>query len=105
MRDHNAQQLLARVMGWREDEPVLEHVPVLQLLADYKYDHYQKFAPGRQFVESLALWLKRFSPAHRPAALRFVMEKLVFVSDAEFAHLVETAYPDLIVQERMRLVA
>src|SRR5688572_6406859 len=92
-------------MGWKEDEPVLEHVPVLQLLADYKYDHYQKFAPGRQFVESLALWLKRFDPTHRPAALRFVMERLVFVSDTEFAHLVQTAYPDLIVQERMRLVA
>jgi hypothetical protein len=105
MRDENAQQLLAKVMDWHNEETVLEYVPTLQLLADYKYDHYQKFAPGRRFIESLALWLDRFGPADRLVALDFVMQKLVYVSDAEFSHLVQTAYPDLIVQERMRLVA
>lgn len=105
MRDQNAQQLLAQIMGWNDADTVQQYVPKLQLLADYKYDHYQRFAPGKRFIESLALWLKQFDMVDRSAALDFVMDRLVYISDAEFSHLVETAYPDLIVQERMRLVA
>jgi hypothetical protein len=41
----------------------------------------------------------------REAAFQLVTEHLVYFSDAEFSHLVQTAYPDLIVQERIRLVA
>lgn len=105
MQDLNAAELLARVMGWEDQEPVLEHVSKLQLLAYYKYDSYQRFGPGRRFIESLALWLNRFDVEDRAAALELVREKLVFFSDKEVSHLVETAYPDLIVQERLRLVA
>ena len=105
MQDRNAAELLARVMGWQDQEPVLKHVPVLQLLAYYKYDNYQRFGPGRRFIESLALWLNRLDPEDRPAALELVETKLVYFSDSEVSHLVETAYPDLIVQERIRLVA
>jgi len=105
MRDQNAQQLLAKVMEWHDQESVLKYVPTLQLLADYKYDHYQKFSPGRRFIESLALWLNRFDAADRTAALDFVMERLIYVSDAEFSHLVQMAYAEAIVQERLRLVA
>lgn len=92
-------------MQWRDQETVLQHVPVLQLLAYYKYDHYQRFGPGRRFIESLAIWLNRFDKEDRLAALTLVEEQLVFLSDREISHLVETAYPDLIVQERLRLVA
>lgn len=105
MHDHNAAQLLAKVMDWTDLDAIPDFLPTLQLLADYKYDHYQRFEPGRRFIESLALWLDQFVPDDREAALRIVMERLVFFSDAEFTHLVSTAYPDLIVQERIRLVA
>lgn len=105
MKDQNATKLLAKVMGWEDPEPVRTYVPVLQLLADYKYDHYQRFSPGRRFIESLALWLNQFDIADRATALEFVTDRLVYISDAEFSHLVQTAYPDLIVQERIRLVA
>lgn len=105
MQDRNAAELLAQVMGWQDQDPVLEHVPELQLLAYYKYDHYQRFGPGRRFIESLALWLNRLDPEDRPAALELVEKNLVFFSDNEISHLVETTYPDLIVQERLRLVA
>ncbi|MCZ7600140.1 MAG: hypothetical protein M5U09_23710 [Gammaproteobacteria bacterium] len=105
MQDRNAAELLAGVMQWRDRETVLQHVPVLQLLAYYKYDHYQRFGPGRRFIESLAIWLNRFDKEDRLAALTLVEEQLVFLSDREISHLVETAYPDLIVQERLRLVA
>jgi hypothetical protein len=105
MRDQNAQQLLASVMGWRDEDAVLKYVPTLQLLADYKYDHYQQFGPGKRFIESLALWLNRFQPSDRAAALDFVVNRLIYISDAEFSHLVQMAYPDVIVQERLHLVA
>ncbi|TEA79238.1 phosphoribosyltransferase-like protein [Allopusillimonas ginsengisoli] len=105
MHDHNAAQLLAKVMDWRDLDAPPRFLPTLQLLADYKYDHYQQFGPGRRFIESLALWLDQFSPEDREAALELVTRRLVYFSDAEFTHLVSTAYPDLIVQECMRLVA
>lgn len=105
MKDQNAQQLLAKVMGWQDADTVLKYVPRLQLLADYKYDHYQRFGPGKRFVESLALWLEQFEADDRMTALELVADRLVYVSDEEFSHLVLMAYPDLIVQERIRLVA
>ncbi len=105
MRDETARQLLAKVMNWQDDADVNKYVPSIQLLADFKYDHYQRFGPGKRFVESLALWLNQFDPADRPAALDFVHERLIYFSDSEFQHLVQTAYPDLIVQERLQLVA
>ncbi len=105
MNDENAQQLLARVMGWADQETVLAHVPSLQLLAQFKYDQYQRFGPGQRFVESLALWLHQFDPGDREAALSLVESHLVFFSQAEMSHLVELAYPDVIVPERMRMVA
>lgn len=105
MKDENAQHLLAKVMGWQSQEVVLNHVPRLQLLADYKYDGYQRFGPGQRFMESLALWLSQFDQVDRDAALDFVMTRLVYISDAELSHLVQHAYPDVIMQERIRLVA
>lgn len=104
MRDENAQQLLAKVMDWQDEETVLERLPNLQLLADYKYDHYQRFAPGKRFIESLALWLNQFDQADRSTALEFVTNRLVYFSEKELSHLVQIAYPHLITQERMRLV-
>ncbi len=105
MHDQNAATLLAKVMGWEDLEAVPQVLPTLQLMADFKYDQYQRFGPGRRFIESLALWLRQFEPKDRQTALRLVLDHLVFVSDAELSHLVRTAYQDWIVQERMRLVS
>lgn len=105
MRDQNAQTLLAKVMDWESEDVVNQRVPRLQLLADYKYDHYQRFGPGRRFVENLALWLDQFDTQDRATALEFVTDRLIYFSEVELLHLVQTAYPDLIVQERLRLVA
>lgn len=104
MHDQTAAQLLAKVMGWTDIAVLQQFLPRLQLLADYKYDHYQRFGPGRRFIENLALWLKQFAPSDRDAALLLVTKRLVYFSNSEFTHLVSTAYPDMIVQERMRLV-
>lgn len=105
MHDQNAATLLARVMCWQDVEDVLHILDPLLLLADYKYDRYQQFRPGRRFIESLALWIDQFKPQDRQSALGFVLRRLVYFSDDEMSHLVRTAYPDLIVQERIRMVA
>jgi hypothetical protein len=104
MKDENAQALLAKVMAWGSDETIA-YVPQLQLLADFKYDQYQRFAPGKRFIESLALWLNQFAAADRKTALDFVLEELVFFSEQEMNHLVQTAYADHIVHERIRLIS
>lgn len=108
MNDDIAGQLLARIMGWQESEHgsmLDDYRKDLQLLSTYKYDFYQRFGPGERFIESLALWLQQFRPEQREVALTFVRQRLVYVSDAELFHLVQIAYPDVIVVERMRLVA
>jgi hypothetical protein len=105
MRDQNAAKLLAKVMGWDDLEAVPKVLPTLQLLSDFKYDHYQRFGPGRRFIESLALWLRQFEASDRQTALDLVLKQLVFISDSELSHLVRTAYQDWIVPERMRLVS
>ena len=104
MKDENAQALLAKVMGWGSDE-TMRYVPQLQLLADFKYDQYQRFGPGKRFVESLALWLNQFDAAERQQALDFVLDELVFFSEQEMTHLVQTAYADHIIHERIRLIS
>lgn len=105
MKDGYAQELLARVMGWVDPDIVQEHVPILQLLSDYKYDEYQRFGPGKKFIESLALWLSQFGVADREIALSLVERRLVFISEREMSHLVQLAYPDVIVPHRLRIVA
>jgi hypothetical protein len=104
MKDDNAQQLLAKVMNWNDDDAIA-FTQKLQLLADFKYDQYQRFAPGKRFIESLALWLDQFDVMDRTNALNFVLKELVFFSEQEMSHLVQTAYADHIVHERIRLIA
>lgn len=95
MKDQLAEELLARVMGWKSPAEFVEHGRALQALATYKYDEYQQFSPGMRFIESLALWLRQFHTLEeRNAALAFVRERLVFVSAGEMNHLVCIAYPD-----------
>jgi hypothetical protein len=94
MRDPLAERLLATVMEWSEEDVARER-PILQAMAAYKYDEYQKFSPGMRFVESLALWLSQFKTVReRKIAYDFVKKKLIFCSTAELSHLVGMAYPD-----------
>jgi len=95
MKDQLAEELLAKVMGWKSPEEFIEHGLPLQAMATYKYDEYQQFSPGMRFIESLALWLGQFKTLEeRRTALAFVRERLVFISAAETNHLVSISYPD-----------
>jgi hypothetical protein len=91
-----AETLLAKIMDWSDEQKATERAR-LESLAAYKYDEYQQYAPGRRFVESLALWLRQFDKgAEREAAYDFVCNRLVFVSSSEMDHLVELAFPTMI---------
>ncbi|MFO0901200.1 MAG: hypothetical protein U0836_27555 [Pirellulales bacterium] len=105
MRDRLAEKLLAEVLRWKQDD-VAQERPVLQALAEYKYDEYQQFSAGSRFIENLALWLNQFETQEdRLAAYLFVKEQLVFCSAAEMRHLVEIAYPDHIRPHLLNRVA
>jgi hypothetical protein len=95
MRAELAERALAAVMDWDETE-LRGRVQELQALAGHKYDEYGGYQAGVQFLESLASWLFQFDPARREAAVEFILERLIFVSNAEIEHLIELAYPDLI---------
>jgi hypothetical protein len=94
MRSELAEELLGTLMGW--DRAVFaERVRRLEALATYKWDEYANFSPGMKFFESLAAWLNQFKePADRACALEFVLERLLFVSEAEMTHLIELVYAD-----------
>jgi hypothetical protein len=97
-----AEALLAQIMGWTSQEKARERAR-LESFADYKYDEYQQFSPGRRFIESLALWLAQFRVGgERRTAYALVCERLVFFSAAEVNHLVELAFPTII---RPQLIA
>ena len=67
-----AETLLARIMDWDDSTKASERAR-LDLFAAYKYDQYQRFAPGRRFLESLALWLRQFKKGdERKVAYEFL---------------------------------
>ena len=96
MRRELAENLLSAIMGWDEIDKASERSR-LELFAAYKYDQYQQFAPGRRFIESLALWLKQFgNKREREIAYEFVKERLIFISNEEITSLVDLAFPTII---------
>lgn len=105
MKSELAEELLNEIMGW-DRAAFQEKVRRLEALATYKLDEYGNFRPGVKFFESLAAWLDQFDdPAERATALDFVLDRLIFISDAEMTHLVELVYPDHIEQVLRRRVA
>lgn len=85
-----------KVLEWGPEE-VRANLAIVQALATWKYDAYERFGHGMRFVESLALWLEQFATTEeRRTAFDFVRHHLVFISEAEMTHLVEMAYPDFV---------
>jgi hypothetical protein len=89
-----AEELLGVLMGW-DRVAFAEKVRRLEAMATHKFDEYGNFRPGVKFFESLAAWLDQFEdPVDRATALDFVLDHLIFLSDAEMTHLIELVYPD-----------
>ena len=49
MRDYWAERLLATILNWAPDRIATER-PIIQALAEYKYNEYQQFSPGMHFI-------------------------------------------------------
>lgn len=95
MRAELAEQLIETLMGWDVPRFTSEALRV-QALAAHKYDEYGQYRAGVKFAESLAVWLEQLEPSEREIAFEFVMERLIFISDAEMSHLIDVAYADVL---------
>jgi hypothetical protein len=91
VRDELAGRLLDRLMDWSPEEQATWMSDLLRL-AEYKFDHYERFGPGKRFFESLARFLGQFDASDRRILLDFVRTKLVFVSREEMHHAIACAY-------------
>lgn len=96
MKNEIAQAFLLKVMQNSTIDVVNDTRKYFQTMAKYKYDDYQQFSPGMRFVERLALWLKQFSDEDKPVALRFIRDRLIFISQPEMNLLISSSFPDLL---------
>ena len=98
MKDSLAEALLGQVMEWDGTDMATSNTLLsLQMLASQKYDGYERFRPGRKFIESLAIWLRQFPTVdERRTALAFVQRRLIFISNNEMEQLVEILYAEVI---------
>ena len=106
MNPELAESLLRTVMGKAAGDDFPDQLGILRSLAKYKYDDYQQYTPGRQFIESLALWLEQFAESdERRNALGFIRQRLVYISDVEMRHLVSLMARDRVPKMLQRHVA
>jgi hypothetical protein len=96
MKSGLAEKILAKTMNWTAEETSRQR-PLLQALANFKYNEYQQFSPGTRFIESLVKWLSQFeTEEEKRTAYQFVLDSLIFISSNQIAHLVNITYADKI---------
>jgi len=96
MRSALAEKLLVKIMDWKSDV-ISKERPLLQALANFKYDEYQQFSPGIRFIESLVKWLSQFETLEeKNIAYNFIKDHLIFISNDQINHLVNITYSDKI---------
>lgn len=97
MKESLAEQLLGIELDW--DTPTAkEEIGKLRYLAAVKYDNYQNFRPGKRFMESLVLWLRQFKTVkERQIAYKFILGRMVYISETQMDHLVDLLYPQVII--------
>lgn len=96
MRTALAERLLIEIMQW-DNTQIRAERPLLQSLSTFKYNEYQQFSIGTRFIESLVKWLKQFETlSEREIAYNFLKDKLIFISNDQMLHLVNTTFSDKI---------
>lgn len=94
MRSALAERLLVKIMDWSPEEIAKER-PLLQALANLKYDEYQQFSPGIRYIESLVKWLNQFENVQeRKIAYDFLKKHLIFITNEQISHLVNICFTD-----------
>jgi hypothetical protein len=106
MKRELALQLLQTIIPGLNDESEAANLfRELQFLADYKYNKYEMYHPGRLFLENLYLWLQQFKEHERADALAFVRKQLIFVSREEFQQLAQILYNDRIRPQQFEIAS
>jgi len=96
MRSGLAEKLLIELMEWEPSEVAVER-PLLQALSNLKYNEYQQFSIGTLFIQSLVKWLGQFdNSAERKIAYSFIKRKLIFFSNNQILHLVNSTFSKVI---------
>lgn len=96
MRTALAEKLLIEIMGWSTQEVGKER-PLLQALSNFKYNEYQQFSIGTLYIESLVKWLSKFENyKERKIAYNFIKNQLIFFSNNQILHLVNTTFNTVI---------
>lgn len=96
MRTGLAEKLLIEIMKWTNEE-VKKERPLLQAMSTFKYDEYQQFSIGTLFIESLVKWLNQFKTIEeRNTAYNFIKDNLIFFSNIQVLHLVNTTFNTII---------
>lgn len=96
MRSTLAENLLAKIMEWTADE-IGQERPLLQAMANLKWNEYQQFSPGTRFLESFVKWLQQFDTIEeRKVGYRLVKDHLIFISSEQMAHLVDILFSEKI---------
>jgi hypothetical protein len=94
MRAELAEKLLGKIMDWNPDK-ISQERPLLQALANLKYDEYQQFSPGTRFIESLVKWLSQFeNTEEKKTAYDFIINQLIFISNDQISHLVNITFSE-----------
>jgi hypothetical protein len=96
MKAQLAMRLLAEQMGWDDNNHVGKEFAWLNLMAEYKYDHYQGYSPGARFFVNLLLWIAQFPQQYKEQAYSFVRDKLVYISQREMHNLVSLTMPKIL---------
>lgn len=87
-----AKRLMADLMKWDDDRATHEFA-WLELMVDYKFDHYQGYGAGHRFYIHLLQWISSFKAgADRECAYRLLRKRLVYVSQREMHHLVNLSW-------------
>jgi hypothetical protein len=94
-----AKSLVAKLMNWT-DEAATDAFQWLELMVDYKFDHYKQYGPGHRFYVHLLRWLSQFDAADRECAWKMLREQLIYVSQDEMTHMVSLTGP--IIDREMR---
>ena len=91
-----AKRLVADLMKWDDDRSTQEF-SWLELMVDYKFDHYQGYGAGHRFYIHLLQWISSFkTPEEREIAYALLRKRLVYISQREMHHLVSLSWSKIL---------
>lgn len=91
MKSELAEGILKAVVDWDVDRFAKE-LQDIQVIAEYKYNDYQQYTHGMRYVESLALWLRKFSPSEIDIAYTLIKKRLIFISEEQMRQLISVSF-------------